>query len=94
MLRVLLLPVALVAALHACAAVAHSFYPASCCSDHDCYPVKGKPATGGHIFIHPDGRQWLIPFSEIRPSEDEDYHLCLPPGREKPVCAFAPPLGV
>lgn len=56
-------------------AIAHSWYPLSCCSEKDCFPVEEsdvKVTREGYRLK--DGT--LIPYSAARPSPDGLYHVC------------------
>lgn len=78
-------------------ALAHSWYPAECCSERDCYPIEVhdvKAVTGGWLVE----RSTFITYAEARPSPDGKFHICRyqdgkgalikMPG--KPACFWAP----
>jgi hypothetical protein len=80
--------------LEASSALAHSWYPVSCCSERDCRPLveeKGETVTeseGGWRLW--DGR--IIARGIAKLSPDRQFHLC--ETRTKTVlCFFAPPGG-
>jgi hypothetical protein len=76
------------------AALAHSWYPASCCSEQDCRPLvedKGETVTeaedGWRLW---DGRVIARGIAKLSP--DRQFHLC--ETRTKTIlCFFAPPGG-
>jgi hypothetical protein len=75
-------------------ALAHSWYPASCCSDKDCRPLveeKGETVTesedGWTLW---DGR--IIARGIVQLSPDRQFHLCETPTK-RILCFFAPPGG-
>lgn len=78
-------------------ALAHSWYPAECCSDRDCYPVpieRVKTVPGGWLVES----NAFIPYANARPSPDGRFHICRredgkgdlinPSGQ--PACFWAP----
>jgi hypothetical protein len=74
-------------------ALAHSWYPAWCCSDHDCRELseaKGETVTeiaqGWRLW---DGR--IINREYAKPSPDMRFHICEEPITNAIVCFFAPP---
>jgi hypothetical protein len=76
------------------AALAHSWYPASCCSDKDCHPLveeRGETVTesakGWKLW---DGR--IVARGLAKPSPDRQFHLCETPAKGI-ICFFAPPGG-
>lgn len=89
-------------------AYAHDWYPASCCSETDCAPIRVenvKPVPGGyavfvpqdeHPQVHQTSFQTVVPYDKMRPSPDGDYHICLRPegvAGERVLCFFGPPMG-
>ena len=83
----------LAAALFGAPAIAHSWYPAWCCSDHDCRELteaRGETVTqtaeGWRLW---DGR--LVRRRYAKPSPDEHFHMCEEPTTKAIVCFFAPP---
>jgi hypothetical protein len=74
-------------------ALAHSWYPVSCCSEQDCRPLdeeKGETATeskdGWRLW---DGR--IIARGIAKLSPDRQFHLC--ETRTKTILCFFAPLG-
>jgi hypothetical protein len=71
------------------AALAHSWYSQSCCSDKDCAPIPADAVietSGGWIVELAPGDHPMVatyPFSEFVPfdsaltSQDGDYHACV-----------------
>jgi hypothetical protein len=75
-------------------ALAHDWYPISCCSDKDCHPLieeSGQTVTesaeGWKLW---DGR--IIARSLAKLSPDRRFHLCETPSKTV-ICFFAPPGG-
>lgn len=70
-------------------AFAHSWYPANCCSDHDCRPVACE-----ELVSNADGTmEWDgLVFKRVFPSQDAKCHVCFYEGGENntriPYCAF------
>ncbi|WP_441984167.1 hypothetical protein [Microvirga sp. 2YAF29] len=69
---------------------AHSWYPAWCCSDHDCRELlRGEDVTetedGFRLW---DGR--FIGREYAKPSPDIKFHLCEEPVTRAIICFFAP----
>jgi hypothetical protein len=84
---------AMAASLLGAQAMAHSWYPAWCCSDHDCRELieaRGETVTetaeGWRLW---DGR--LIRRRHAKPSPDGHFHMCEEPTTKAIVCFFAPP---
>lgn len=76
--------------IHACTyARAHSWYPAECCSDRDCYPLPDgsvKKVPGGYQLIE-NGE--FIAEKDTREGRDDQFHICRwPDGRR--ICFFRP----
>ncbi|SCZ14566.1 hypothetical protein SAMN02927923_04563 [Microvirga guangxiensis] len=75
-------------------ALAHDWYPASCCSDKDCRALAEE--SGETVAETRDGWQlWDgrgIARGIARLSPDQHFHLCESPAR-KIICFFAPPGG-
>ena len=72
-------------------AVAHNWYPITCCTDKDCRELaenKGEVVTetaaGWRLW---DGR--LIPKDVVKTSPDGKFHLC--ESRKVILCFFVPP---
>ncbi len=105
-------PVALglMIALSSCTAgspvLAHSWYPADCCSDRDCWPMGvDSDAREPDPIIVPGGFRThdgiFISQGETRPSRDGRYHVCRSQGEpdgpvistSKGMCLFVPQPG-
>jgi hypothetical protein len=75
-------------------ACAHSWYPATCCSNRDCRPLveeMGETVTESENgWILWDGR--IIARGIARLSPDRQFHLCETPTK-RILCFFAPPGG-
>jgi hypothetical protein len=78
-------------------ALAHSWYPLSCCSERDCAPVEAhavEEVRGGWRLE--DGT--FIPYARARPSPDGRFHVCrhqdgqgaLIRKQDEPDCFWAP----
>jgi len=84
--------VAALAFLGVSQAQAHRWYPAWCCSDHDCRELTA--ALGETVTETEDGyRLWdgrLIGRENARPSPDRHFHLCEEPTTRAIICFFAP----
>lgn len=96
MLRV---PVVLCAllCLPAPSAHAHSWYPASCCSNQDCQPVDASEirSTPTGWQVAPTGE--VIPYGDHREqvSQDGAFHRCSrhfvdPAAEDRTICLFVP----
>jgi hypothetical protein len=84
--------IAVAAVLFAAPALAHSWYPAWCCNDHDCRELteaKGETVTetaeGWRLW---DGR--LVGRDYAKMSPDSKFHLCEEPTTHAIICFFAP----
>jgi hypothetical protein len=86
---------AALAAFGACgspAALAHDWYPVSCCSEKDCRPLA--EAMGESVleslagWVLWDGR--VITRDAAKVSPDGKFHLCENPSKQI-LCFFAPP---
>jgi hypothetical protein len=73
-------------------ALAHSWYPAWCCSDHDCRELLA--AKGETVTETEDGyRLWdgrLVGRDNAKPSPDRHFHMCEEPTTRAVICFFAP----
>lgn len=75
-------------------AVGHEWYPADCCSGHDCGPIDDDRVTrlpSGDYEI--DGK-WIFSRTDqttTRRSLSGRYHACFPNPGERPKCIFVPP---
>lgn len=92
-------------ALIAQAAFAHSWYDPECCSDRDCAPITEplKYNSKGEILAKTKHGYTIIPRDhKIRPSKDEDIHVCMniyipdkPLDKKTPtfkfLCIYRPP---
>jgi hypothetical protein len=74
-------------------AAAHDWYPAWCCSDHDCRELMdaigetvAETAEGWKLW---DGR--LVARQYAKPSPDAKFHICEEPTTKAIICFFAPP---
>jgi len=84
--------VAAAALLAGSQALAHRWYPAWCCSDHDCRELilaKGETVTeteeGYRLW---DGRR--IGREYTKPSPDRHFHMCEEPTTKAIICFFVP----
>lgn len=82
----------------------HSWYPAACCSDRDCAPIRASAVSrvGNEYVItlrrgeHPmlDASQDItvrkIATHLAEPSRDREYHVCLSPIDARILCFFIP----
>lgn len=94
--------IALIAAMTASAAGAHSWYPEYCCSGKDCAPIDAKfvkeRADGVHVNIpvgaHPmlkkQSYSAVVPYSSVKVSEDDRPHICLAYEGTSRFCFFMP----
>lgn len=72
------------------AAYAHSWYEPICCHDQDCARVERVEYLGGNLILTSQGKRVEIPRGfQIRPSQDNDYHVCIDP-YGKVLCVYAP----
>lgn len=82
---------------------AHSWYPASCCSDRDCaavQPASVRETAGGYVVTVAPGSHPMwgkdrpaplivrIPYREAKASPDGQWHLCIN-GSGDLLCFFA-----
>jgi hypothetical protein len=97
---------AILAALLAGPAAAHSFYSAYCCSDQDCVPIPASAVevipTGWRVTLHPGQHPFVTETvvqefthpgtggNEAFLSEDEDYHACKLAFSSRIRCFYAP----
>lgn len=74
-------------------AASHGWYPAWCCSEHDCRELieaRGETVTEiSEGWMLWDGR--LIPRKSAKPSQDPKFHLCEEPKTKAIICFFVPP---
>jgi hypothetical protein len=68
-------------------ALAHEWYPPSCCSDRDCapYPATNVRETPNGFLLH-DGV--LVPYAKTQASPDGQFHRCSRPDGSV-ICFFA-----
>lgn len=81
---------ALALVLAASSALGHSWYDPWCCNNQDCravHPDEVKAMPDGYHY-----QQWVMPYSQARPSGDKDFHVCVMFGQLR--CLYAPPGGV
>ena len=78
--------------LAAIPALAHSWYPLSCCGDMDCFPIACDQlveTVSGWLYV-PTGN--LFKLEQVQPSQDHNCHVCLGRGRDhRSICAFIVP---
>ena len=73
-------------------ALAHSWYPLTCCGNMDCFPVACDQlveTVSGLLYV-PTGN--LLKREQVQPSQDLHCHVC--PGRgadHRSICAFIVP---
>jgi hypothetical protein len=83
---------AALAAIVSSQALAHSWYPYWCCSDHDCRALIA--AKGEIVRETEDGFQlWdgrFIGREYAKPSPDEKFHMCEEASTKAIICFFAP----
>lgn len=73
-------------------ALAHDWYPASCCSGHDCHPIETdeliEQADGSWVYLP---TKTVFPKDKIHPSRDNKFHVCIGTyefNKGQPLCAF------
>lgn len=79
------------------AAGAHEWYPADCCSGHDCGPIADKRVTRTLQNDYVIDGKWLFARDDkttTRQSLSGRYHACFPDPNAKPKCIFVPPEGM
>ena len=89
MRRVLFIVAVLAAAVPA---LAHSWYPLTCCGNMDCLPVACDQLveTGSGWLYIPTGN--LFKPEQVQPSQDDHCHVCLGIGvGHRSICAFIVP---
>jgi hypothetical protein len=94
---VLALSVAVLLALAARDALAHSWYPARCCSGQDCRKVDSiEKLPDGDMLFRAGSISVVVPAEFMRlPSQDNDTHVCVYQvrgGEYRPRCVFVPGL--
>lgn len=80
-------------ALGVTSALAHSWYPAACCSDNDCHPVSCEALKETGTGFEYNGAQFTR--EQVKNSQDSSCHVCIhefnPFGAgayRKPMCVF------
>lgn len=73
-------------------AMAHEWYPPSCCSERDCVPLSEAEVKETPDGWRVRGRDLVRYGKETGPSPDGKYHGCFLPTRAL-NCFFAPPRG-
>ena len=76
-------------------ALAHSWYPARCCSGQDCRKVdRIESLPDGDALFHAGSISVVVPAEFMRlPSEDNETHVCVyrvGSGEYRPRCVFVP----
>lgn len=75
--------------LSATAALAHSWYPWSCCSGNDCDVILEEKWSDEGIVIRTKHGTAIFPTDFlVKPSEDQNDHACFNPETKKPLCLF------
>jgi len=73
-------------------ALAHSWYPLTCCGNMDCFPVACDQlveTVSGLLYV-PTGN--LLKREQVQPSQDLHCHVCLGRGGDhRSICAFIVP---
>lgn len=81
-------------ALGSSTAIAHDWYPISCCSDKDCHALREE--SGETVTESPEGwKLWdgrIIARGIAKLSPDRRFHLCETSAKTI-ICFFAPPGG-
>ena len=78
-------------------AVAHSWYPAKCCSGRDCQRVDSiEMLEDGDMLFRAGSISVVVPAEFMRlPSQDNNAHICVyqvGSGEYRPRCVFVPGL--
>lgn len=66
--------------------LAHSWYPAECCSDKDCFPVECNKITETQYGLRYQDKE--IRKEQVKPSQDELCHVCI--NNSNLRCMFIP----
>jgi len=93
--------IVLIALLCATLAFAHSWYPRECCSDKDCKPVACDSLSEGELITPRSSRIPAMIYTEggakyygekrwLKPSPDDQCHVCIQPGTMNMRCTFIP----
>ena len=69
--------------------LAHSWYPAECCSDRDCEVVLEEWSVPEGMAIRTKHGIAIFPVNHpVRPSQDQHDHACFDPSTKRPICLF------
>jgi hypothetical protein len=86
-------------------AVSHDWYDPACCSGHDCAPIPEGAVTwiesgwrvelrpGDHFMVQSHAVLEVVPFDEVLPSQDDQWHACLRTEKapaERVICLYIP----
>ena len=78
------------------AAWAHSWYDSDCCSGRDCFEATSvfTQPNGDRLVTAVTGVVVVVPanFTAVRPSRDNNYHICyyVEGGKPVPRCFYVP----
>jgi hypothetical protein len=93
--RVLLMPLAslvVTVLIATIPALGHSWYPASCCGNMDCFPIACDQlveTVSGWLYV-PTGN--LFQREQVQPSQEHQCHVCIGhAGDHRSICAFIVP---
>jgi len=75
--------------------LAHSWYPRECCTDRDCKPVpceltEGRIRGVAVIIYTETGKNYYAEMRKVRPSPDDQCHVCIQSGTQNMRCVFVP----
>ena len=80
--------------------LAHSWYPRECCTERDCKPVPCDFAEGALIaprgekvkvlIYRENDKDYYAETKLVRPSLDDQCHVCIQPGTLNMRCVFIP----
>lgn len=86
-------------------AFSHGWYDPACCSDQDCAPIPESAITwtesgwrvelrpGDHFMVQSHAVLETVPFDEVLPSQDDQWHVCLRTEKapaERVICLYIP----
>ena len=75
--------------LSASAVLAHSWYPAECCSDRDCEVILEECEVPEGLALRTKHGVAIFPVNHpVRPSADQRDHACFDPSTKRPICLF------